>query len=389
MLASEATIPATDEGLIRGDGVFEVIRLYDGRPFALDRHLARLERSATNLRLPLDVEAVRADAWRLLAQAGVGPDHELLRIMVTRGGRRLLLTEPMVQTPEHVRLASVTYAPTRILDGIKSLSYGANMLAGRLARERGFDEALLVTPHGRVLEAPTSSIFYVKDGELLDAAARRAHPRLDHPRDRDRGHGRGRALVHARRTARSGRGVPGLDDARGAAGLRDRRPDVRRARTGHGADGRVGRGAGSPAAGRRDERAGRRHSMKVLTVIGNRPQFIKAAAVSPRLRARHQELLIHTGQHFDDDLSTVFFAELGLPAPDRSSGSRSGRTAPRPRGCWPRSSRWSPRRSRMRCSSTATRTRRSPARSPAPRPVSRSRTSRRGCARSTARCPRS
>jgi branched-chain amino acid aminotransferase len=48
-----------------------------------------------------------------------------------------------------------------VLDGIKSLSYGGNMLASRLARERGFDEALLVTPHGRVLEAPTSSIFWV------------------------------------------------------------------------------------------------------------------------------------------------------------------------------------------------------------------------------------
>jgi len=167
MLASEATIPATDEGLIRGDGVFEVIRVYDGRPFALERHLARIERSATNLRLPLDLEAIRADAWRLLAQAGAGPEHELLRIVVTRGGRRLLLTEPLVANPEVVRLASVTYAPTRILDGIKSLSYGANMLAGRLARERGFDEALLVTPEGRVLEAPTSSIFWIQDGELL------------------------------------------------------------------------------------------------------------------------------------------------------------------------------------------------------------------------------
>jgi len=167
MLASEATIPATDEGLIRGDGVFEVIRLYDGRPFAFDRHLARLERSATNLRLPLDLEAIRADAWRLLAQAGTDHEHELLRVVVTRGGRRLLLTEPMPANPEIVRLGSVTYSPTRILDGIKSLSYGANMLAGRLARERGFDEALLVTPHGRVLEAPTSSIFWIKDGELL------------------------------------------------------------------------------------------------------------------------------------------------------------------------------------------------------------------------------
>ena len=167
MLASEATIPATDEGLIRGDGVFEVIRLYDGQPFALDRHLARLERSAGNLRLPLDLEAIRADTWRLLAHASAGPEHVLLRIMVTRGGRRLLLTEPMSANPEIVRLASVTYSPTRILDGIKSLSYGANMLASRLARERGFDEALLVTPHGRVLEAPTSSIFWIKDGELL------------------------------------------------------------------------------------------------------------------------------------------------------------------------------------------------------------------------------
>ena len=56
---------------------------------------------------------------------------------------------------------------TRVLDGVKSLSYAANMLARRLARERGADDALLVTPHGRVLEAPTSSIFWVKDGAIL------------------------------------------------------------------------------------------------------------------------------------------------------------------------------------------------------------------------------
>jgi UDP-N-acetylglucosamine 2-epimerase (non-hydrolysing)/UDP-GlcNAc3NAcA epimerase len=64
--------------------------------------------------------------------------------------------------------------------------------------------------------------------------------------------------------------------------------------------------------------------MKVLTVIGNRPQFIKAAAVSPPLRREHEEILVHTGQHFDDSLSAVFFAELGLPAPDRQLGIALG-----------------------------------------------------------------
>jgi branched-chain amino acid aminotransferase len=166
-LATEAVIPATDEGLIRGDGVFEVIRVYGTVPFAFEEHLARLERSARNLRLALDIEAVRADANRLLAHAGGGPDHEALRIVITRGGRRLLLTEPMPKAPEQARLGSITYSPTRVLDGIKSLSYAANMLASRLAREAGFDEALLVTPHGRVLEAPTSSIFWVQDGQIL------------------------------------------------------------------------------------------------------------------------------------------------------------------------------------------------------------------------------
>jgi branched-chain amino acid aminotransferase len=167
MPAAEAVIPATDEGLLRGDGVFEVIRVYDGRPFALEDHLSRLERSGENLRLAVDVEAVRSDAHRLLAAAGSGSDHEALRIVLTRGGRRLLLTEPLHNHVERVRLGTVTYSPTRVLDGVKSLSYAANMLASRLAQERGFDEALLVTPHGRVLEAPTSSIFWVKDAKVL------------------------------------------------------------------------------------------------------------------------------------------------------------------------------------------------------------------------------
>ncbi len=71
--------------------------------------------------------------------------------------------------------------------------------------------------------------------------------------------------------------------------------------------------------------------MKVLTVIGNRPQFVKAAAVSRPLRERHEELLVHTGQHYDDELSAVFFRELGVPRPDREldlgTGTNTEQTA--------------------------------------------------------------
>ena len=75
----------------------------------------------------------------------------------------------MPEIPATLALEPISYAPTRILDGIKSLSYAANMLATRLARERGADEALLVTPHGRVLECPTASFFLVLDGEIWTA----------------------------------------------------------------------------------------------------------------------------------------------------------------------------------------------------------------------------
>lgn len=64
--------------------------------------------------------------------------------------------------------------------------------------------------------------------------------------------------------------------------------------------------------------------MKILTVVGNRPQFIKAAAVSGPLRARHEEILVHTGQHHDDTLSRVFFAELGLARPEHELGIAGG-----------------------------------------------------------------
>jgi branched-chain amino acid aminotransferase len=166
---SEARIPANDDGLLRGDGVFEVIRLYAGLPFALVEHLDRLERSAAAIELTVDREPFEEEIAALLAEFG---EHEgQLRLVVTRGGRRLAFTEDLPARGETVRLATVTYSPSVILNGVKSLSYAANMEATRIAQGKGAEEAVLVRPDGIVLEAPTSTIFWVSyDGALLTPA---------------------------------------------------------------------------------------------------------------------------------------------------------------------------------------------------------------------------
>jgi branched-chain amino acid aminotransferase len=156
---AEATVPMKDDGLYRGDGAFEVIRLYEGRPFALGDHLDRLERSTAAIQLQFDRAALEREIDALLTEAG-GPDGQL-RLIVTRGGRRIAAIEPIPDHAETLSIASVTYSPSVILNGVKSLSYAANMQATRLAQAQGADEAVLVQPDGTVLEPPTSAIFWV------------------------------------------------------------------------------------------------------------------------------------------------------------------------------------------------------------------------------------
>lgn len=64
--------------------------------------------------------------------------------------------------------------------------------------------------------------------------------------------------------------------------------------------------------------------MRIATIVGNRPQFVKAAAVSHLLREAHEEILVHTGQHYDDELSKIFFEELDIPRPNRQLGLGTG-----------------------------------------------------------------
>src|SRR3954470_15552795 len=90
---AETSIPVTDEGLLRGDGAFEVARLYGGQPFAMDEHLARLRRSCEGLRLGTRVVALEREVDALLVE--LGEFDGLLRLVVTRGGRRIAIAEPL------------------------------------------------------------------------------------------------------------------------------------------------------------------------------------------------------------------------------------------------------------------------------------------------------
>jgi branched-chain amino acid aminotransferase len=171
MRAGEAMIPATDDGLIRGDGAFDAFSVRDGRPFARAAHLDRLERSCETLGLPCPRAALEADIDLLLSRASAG--DAVIRVILTRGGRRLSLLESR-DDPEAmrrpVRLLPVVYDPSVLLNGVKTLSYAANMLASRRAVAAGYDEALLVSSDGTVLEGPTCSVFWVRGGRLRTPA---------------------------------------------------------------------------------------------------------------------------------------------------------------------------------------------------------------------------
>lgn len=165
MPVEQATIPVTDEGFVRGDGVFEAFRVYAGKQYGLGRHMARLQQSADGMQLPIDADSIKRDVATLIDARGEA-DYAI-RIMCTRGGHTIVKSEPLGDFPESISLCSVEYRTSIVLDGLKTLSYGGNVLANRVAVERGFDESLLVTPAGLLLEGPTASIFFSPNGKSL------------------------------------------------------------------------------------------------------------------------------------------------------------------------------------------------------------------------------
>jgi len=163
--AADLVVRASDPGFLRGDGVFEVVRVYEGVAFAMDEHLVRLARSASLLHLPYDAEALERECRQLCEL--VGRRDALIRIVVTRRGVRMVIEEPMLEFPSAVRLAPIDHLVSPLMAGVKSLSYAANCHAKRVAEEAGYDDALLVTPRdGVVLECSFTSFACVRDGIL-------------------------------------------------------------------------------------------------------------------------------------------------------------------------------------------------------------------------------
>ena len=162
---AEATVSITDDGFLRGDGVFEMLKLYEGRPFGFADHRDRLDRSAEGIFLEYDRPTFERELEALIAEHG---KHDAaLRLVVTRGGRRIGIIEPLPDYRHGISLSGVRYQSTIVLTHLKTLSYGGNMRATRLAQRDGADEALLVEPDGTVLEAPTSTLFWVdSEGNL-------------------------------------------------------------------------------------------------------------------------------------------------------------------------------------------------------------------------------
>ena len=172
-------ISVSDHGLTVGDGVFEAVKVVDGQPFALTRHLERLVRSAASLALPEpDLDELRAGVDEALAQEHLALGR--IRITYTGGpaplgsGRgdapptRVVVAAPMDPTPTTTSVVRVPWPRNErgVLAGVKATSYAENVVALAEATRRGASEAVFANLAGHLCEGTGTNVGYVVDGEV-------------------------------------------------------------------------------------------------------------------------------------------------------------------------------------------------------------------------------
>lgn len=177
--AADARISVLDHGFTVGDGVFETILVRDGVPFALTRHLARLQRSMAGLGIDgPSSERVRDAVEAVVSGSGVGTAFSRLRITVTsgagpfgsdRGDAAPTLVVTLAEAaawPATTSLATVPWARNErsAIAGLKTTSYAENAIALAAAKSRGASEAVLADTRGRLSECTGSNVFVVVDG---------------------------------------------------------------------------------------------------------------------------------------------------------------------------------------------------------------------------------
>lgn len=172
---SQARIGIADRGFLMGDGLFETMRFEDGALRRWERHLARLKSGVTALGLGMDTTLDVPDIAAELVRRN-GMDRAIVRLTVTRGegGRGLdpapspanvLITAstlaPAGAGPRLVSINAPRRAPLTLAAHYKMLGYGDNILARRMARERGGDMAVMLSPEGRIACADSANLFWV------------------------------------------------------------------------------------------------------------------------------------------------------------------------------------------------------------------------------------
>lgn len=155
-----------DDGLIRGDGIFEGMRLYDRRPRTPELHFARLMRSGEGTQIPVDVDRLRREL-ATFCEVTSAPTCGV-RLILTRGGNVIWREEPFAVYPDGMTLEPVANRVTPLLVGVKTLSYASNMRAIRAAKAAGADDALCFRADDRViLEGPTTAFGWVADDTVV------------------------------------------------------------------------------------------------------------------------------------------------------------------------------------------------------------------------------